>query len=67
LDVTIVKRSEEKGFQLLKWRWIVERTFGWWNWERRLSKDYERMMDSSKAWINLTMITYMARRIAKAL
>jgi transposase len=26
---------------LLKWRWIVERTFGWLNLSRRLSKDYE--------------------------
>ena len=29
------------GFQVLPKRWIVERTFGWLVWNRRLVKDYE--------------------------
>lgn len=28
-------------FVVLSKRWLVERTFGWFNWWRRLSKDYE--------------------------
>lgn len=44
LIVQVVLRPEQtKGFALLKKRWVVERTFGWWNWYRRLSKDYERL------------------------
>lgn len=40
--VEIVKRSDgTKGFELLPKRWVVERSFGWMNWYRRLSKDYE--------------------------
>jgi putative transposase len=36
----IVKRPKgRKGFQVLPWRWIVERTFGWLGRYRRLSKD----------------------------
>jgi len=41
------------GFVLLKWRWIVERTFGWLNQSRRLSKDYEVLPASSEAFIRL--------------
>jgi putative transposase len=38
----IVKRSDAAaGFEVLPKRWIVERTFGWLNKYRRLSKDYE--------------------------
>ena len=38
----IVKRSDDvTGFVVLPKRWIVERTFGWFGWYRRLSKDYE--------------------------
>jgi transposase len=35
------------GFVLLKWSWIVERTIGWLNLARRLSKDYEVLRHSS--------------------
>ena len=33
--------KEQKGFQVLPKRWVVERTFAWLNGSRRLSKDYE--------------------------
>ena len=33
--------KEQKGFQILPKRWVVERTFAWLNGSRRLSKDYE--------------------------
>ncbi len=40
--VEIIKRSDDlKGFAVLPKRWVVERSFGWMNWYRRLSKDYE--------------------------
>jgi putative transposase len=61
----IVSRpAEAKGFVLLKWRWIVERTFGWLNLSRRLSKDYEVLPASSEAFIRLVMIGIMLRRLA---
>ena len=43
---------------------IVERTFGWFNCSRRLSKDYERTTASSEAFIYVTMIRLMVRRLA---
>ena len=40
-----------KGFVPIKIRWVVERTFGWFNFFRRLSKDYEKTVQSSAMWI----------------
>lgn len=65
IEVEIIKRSDQdKGFVLLPKRWIAERTFGWLNRERRLSKDYERKEDSSEAFIHVSMIRLMLRRLA---
>lgn len=65
LIVEVVLRPEQtKGFVLLKKRWVVERTFGWWNWYRRLSKDYERLPESAETMIYIAMIRLMLRRLA---
>lgn len=50
-------------FQVLPWRWIVERTFGWMGRYRRLSKDYEATTSSSEAWIWITMSRLLLRRL----
>jgi putative transposase len=49
-------KSLEKGFIPVKTRWVVERTFGWWNRSRRLAKDYERTIESSQAWVDIALI-----------
>jgi putative transposase len=62
----IVKRSDKaKGFVLLARRWVVERTFGWLNRSRRLSKDYERKTESGEAFIYFSMIHLMTKRLAR--
>ena len=61
----IVKRSTDlKGFKVLPRRWVVERTFGWIGRNRRLSKDYERLTDTSESIIYISMIALMLRRLA---
>lgn len=62
--VEIVKRSES-GFVILPKRWIVERTFGWLNQNRRLSKDYELLPEVSEAMIQGAMIRLMLQRLAE--
>jgi transposase len=53
-----------KGFHVLKRRWVVERTFAWLSTWRRLAKDYELLPSSEEAWIYITMIRLMLRRLA---
>lgn len=63
----IVKRDPQaKGFEILPKRWIVERTFGWFGWYRRLSKDYEQLVENSEAMILLCMIHRMLRHLKPA-
>jgi putative transposase len=47
-------------------RWIVERTFSWLSQNRRMSKDYERLPESSEAFIYVAMSRLMARRLARS-
>ena len=62
----IVKRNADaSGFQVLPQRWIVERTFGWLGRYRRLSKDYEYLLDTSETMIQIAMIQLMLRRLAR--
>ena len=45
------KPPSAKGFVPVKWRWVNERSFGWLNFFRRHSKDYEKTTNSAEAWI----------------
>jgi putative transposase len=65
-ELEIVERSADtEGFVVLPHRWIVERTFGWLMRSRRLSKDYERLVQTSESFIEVAMIRLILRRLAK--
>jgi putative transposase len=59
----ILRPDYIKGFKVLPKRWIVERTFAWFESYRRLSKDYEFNTDTSETMIQLEMIKVMLNRI----
>lgn len=60
----IVKRSDDlKGFQVLPRRWVVERTLAWLSHNRRLSKDYEALPQTSESFVYLAMIRLMLKRL----
>jgi putative transposase len=56
--------SGSEGFQVIKWRWVVERTFAWLGRCRIHSRDYERKTESSEAQVQISMIWLMLRRLA---
>ena len=61
----IVRRPKEAvGWVLLPIRWTVERTFAWLGKCRRLSKDREKSVRSSEAFVKLAMIHMMLNRLA---
>lgn len=64
--IDIVLRTDKKtNFQVLPKRWVVERTFSWFESYRRLGKDYEYNTDTSETMIQLAMIRLMLNRITK--
>jgi transposase len=67
IKISVVKRSDRavKGFVVLPKRWIVERTLGWLNRARRLAKDFEATMESSRAWVMLALAFLLLRRLGR--
>jgi transposase len=57
------KPKNQKGFCVQAKRWIVERTFAWLGWDRRLSKEYEAHPQNSRAMILWSMTAKMLRRL----
>lgn len=63
-ELVIVRRPDgAEGWVQLPIRWTVERTFAWLGKCRRLSKDRERSVLSSEAFIKLAMIHLMLNRL----
>jgi hypothetical protein len=60
------KLLSPKGFQMLPKRWVVERTFSWTDQNRRISKDYERLTQTSEAFVYVAMSRLMATRLARS-
>jgi putative transposase len=62
IELEIIKRDELHTFKILPKRWIVERTFAWIDTNRRNSKNYERLNNTSVAMVQLSAIRIMINR-----
>lgn len=63
--VEAVKKPKSKtGFVPQTGRWQVERAFGWFNFFRRLSKDYEKTVESSVSFMQIAFIDIILSRLA---
>jgi putative transposase len=63
IDWAAVRRP--RGFRHKPRRWVVERTIAWMGRNRRLSKDYEFLPATSEAWVYLSMVRVMLKRLAR--
>jgi putative transposase len=62
--VAVVNRPPgAEGWVKLPKRWVVERTFAWLGRYRRLSKDYEKLTETSAAMVQVSAIHHMLRRL----
>ena len=62
LDVDISERITSE-FVVIPKRWVVERTFAWLGNSRRLSKDYEILIDSSETMVTISNLHTLLRRL----
>src|SRR6266702_279538 len=65
ITVEVVKRTAAHSFQVVRRRWIVERTFGWLMRYRRLVRDYERRIEHHEAMVYWATVFIMTRRLAR--
>jgi putative transposase len=62
--IAVVSRpTDVQGWVKLPKRWVVERTFAWLGRYRRLSKDYEKLTETSAAMVQISAIHLMLRRL----
>jgi putative transposase len=65
-ELEVVERpSGTRGFSVVPRRWVVERTFSWISRNRRMSKDYERKVQTSETLIQVAMIRLLLARLAR--
>src|SRR5262249_10023982 len=61
----VTRRKGARGFEVQPRRWVGERTFGGLTRWRRLNRNYEHTLESSRAVVQIAMIGIMARRPAR--
>jgi transposase len=61
-----VEPAPRPAFTVLPRRWAVERSFAWLGQNHRLSKDYERLCQTSETMVYAAMSRLMTRRLAAA-
>ncbi|WP_158010168.1 transposase [Hymenobacter glacialis] len=54
--------SGSGGFTPQPTRWVVERSIGWLQWDRRLSRDFECETSSAEATLYLSSIRHLIRK-----
>jgi putative transposase len=67
LEITVKDPTPQepgkKKFKVIKWRWVVERTFAWLGRYRRNSRDYEKLSQTSESMLMISDIQLMLRRL----
>jgi putative transposase len=67
LEITVKDPTPQepgkKKFKVIKWRWVVERTFAWLGRYRRNSRDYEKLSQTSESMLIISGIQLMLRRL----
>jgi transposase len=64
ITLEVVKRTSPHSFQVVRRRWVIERTFGWLMRWRRLARDYERRIAHHEAMVWWATVFIMTRRLA---
>lgn len=61
LQAVVKRRSSPDVFELSQSRWVVERTFAWFENDRRLCRHYELLMESAEEMVKLSAIKLLLK------
>jgi putative transposase len=59
----VISGDTVNGFKPIGKRWIVERTFAWFDNYRRLCRNYELSFDSAEGMVKLAFIRMLLNKI----
>ncbi len=59
----VIVRRGQRAFKITGLTWIVERSFAWLGRNRRMSKDYEYIVQTSETMIDLATLRLMLNRL----
>ena len=66
IALEIVKRTDkERGFKVVRRRWVIERTLSWLRRNRRLMAHYEAFAIIAEGFAKLAMISVMLKRVTE--
>ena len=65
ITLEVVARTSPHSFQVVRRRWVIERTFGWLMRYRRLARDYERLTAHHEAMVYWATVLIMTKRLAR--
>lgn len=63
INVVIRNDEKKKYFKLISKRWIIERTFAWFDNDRRLCRNYELLMENSENMVKLSALKNLLNKI----
>ena len=63
----VISAYKEQGFRPIQKRWIVERTFSWMDYNRRLCRNNELTFDSAEEMVKLATIRLLRGKFKQAL
>jgi len=59
----VMRTDNEGGFKPVNKRWVIERTFAWFDNDRRLCRNYELLAESSETMVKLSAIKLLLNKI----
>ena len=62
LQVVMRSQDQQAHFKPLSKRWVVERTFAWFDNDRRLCRNYELLMESAEEMVKLSAIKLLLNK-----
>lgn len=59
----VISNYKKHGFRPIKKRWVIERTFAWFDYNRRLCRNYETTSDSAGEMVKIAFIKLLLNKI----
>ncbi|WP_236263964.1 transposase [Dysgonomonas sp. Marseille-P4677] len=59
----VISNYKKQGFRPIKQRWVIERTFAWFDNDRRLCRNYETSFDAAEQMVKISAIKLLLNKI----